>query len=62
MDDSIRQLFVYSDCQKLQFDEPTAGKKTCKKQGRIRCRILSRVRKLAAQLAQLGIKVVGNND
>ena len=47
MDDSIRQLFVYSDCQKLQFDEPTAGKKTCKKQGRIRCRILSRVRKLA---------------
>jgi len=41
MDDSIRQLFVYSDCQKLQFDEPTAGKKTCKKQGRIRSRILS---------------------
>jgi len=27
MDDSIRQLFVYSDCQKLQFDEPTAGQK-----------------------------------
>jgi len=54
MDDSIQQLFVYSDCQKLQFDEPTAGKKTCKKQGRIRCRILSRVRKLAGATSLAG--------
>jgi len=54
MDDSIRQLFVYSDCQKLQFDEPTAGKKTCKKKGRISCRILSKVRKLAGATSLAG--------